>query len=202
MTTLKNDHEQLLARYVAAFKKLDEMVVDEFSMAPSEQLATGEEDEYGRRLWKPISFETPQPFLDEIYAELPNQFRFPRLFEQLLLSYRWAEVDLDTYRLLANPPGDDLNGFFQKMSHPDFWDVLIPAGFIPFGKGPDVDYDPVCFDINTRKQGGDCRIVKIDHEEILCNNRVKVVAELAPSFYQLVLQTIERAKPRHSSEPD
>ncbi|HET8889674.1 MAG TPA: hypothetical protein VFQ41_12280 [Candidatus Angelobacter sp.] len=82
------------------------MVVDEFSMAPAEQLATGAEDEYGRRLWKPISFETPQPFLNEVYAELPNEFRFPRLFEQLLLSYRWAEVDLDTYRLLANPPGE------------------------------------------------------------------------------------------------
>ena len=75
-------------------------------------------------------------------------------------------------------------GFGRLSSLPDF---------IQFGKGPDLDYDAVCFDIKTRKQGGDCRIVKIDHEEILCNNRVKVVAELAPSFYQLVLQTIELA---------
>jgi hypothetical protein len=194
MTTLKNDQEQLLEKYVVAFEKLDEMVVDEFSMPPAAQLMSGEEDEYGRRLWKPIRVETPKPFLDEIYDELPNHFRFPHLFEQLLLSYRWAEVDLSTYRLLANPPGDDLNGFFQKMTHPDFWDALTSAGFIPFGKGPDVDYDPVCFDIKSRKQGGDCRIVKIDHEEILCNNRVKVVAELAPSFHQLVLQTIELAE--------
>jgi hypothetical protein len=194
MTTLKNDQEQLLEKYVVAFEKLDEMVVDEFSMLPAEQLISGREDEYGRKLWKPIRVETPKRFLDEIYAELPNQFRFPRLFEQLLLSYRWAEVDLGTYRLLANPPGDDLNGFFQKMTHPDLWDVLTSAGFIPFGKGPDLDYDPVCFDIKTRKQDGDCRIVKIDHEEILCNNRIKVVAELAPSFHQLVLQTIELAE--------
>jgi hypothetical protein len=194
MTTLKNDHEQLLEKYVVAFEKLDEMVVDEFSMPPAEQLMSGREDEYGRRLWKPITFETPKPFLDAIYAELPNQFRFPRLFEQLLLSYRWAEVDLGTYRLLANPPGDDLNGFFQKMTHPDLWDALTSAGLIPFGKGPDVDYDPVCFDIKSQKQGGDCRIVKMDHEEILCNNRIKVVAELAPSFYQLVLQTIALAE--------
>jgi hypothetical protein len=194
MTTLKNDQEQLLENYVVAFEKLDEMVVDGFSMPPAEQLITGAEDEYGRKLWKPIRFETPKRFLDKIYAELPNQFRFPRLFEQLLLSYRWAEVDLGTYRLLANPPGDDLNGFFQKMTHPDLWDVLTSAGFIPFGKGPDLDYDPVCFDIKTRKQGGDCRIVKIDHEEILCNNRIKVVAELAPSFHQLVLETIELAE--------
>jgi hypothetical protein len=201
MTTLKNDQEQLLEKYVVAFEKLDEMVVDEFSMLPAEQLMSGGEDEYGRRLWKPIRFETPKPFLDEIYAELPNQLRFPRLFEQLLLSYRWAEVDLGTYRLLANPPGNDLNGFFQKMTHLDLWDALTSAGFIPFGKGPDVDYDPVCFDIKSQKQGGDCRIVKIDHEEILCHNRIKVVAELAPSFYQLVLQTIDRANKVPPSTP-
>jgi hypothetical protein len=62
-----------------------------------------------------------------------------------------------------------------------------------FGQGPDIDYDPVCFDIKSRTQSGDYRVVKIDHEKILCNYRVKVVAELAPSFEELVLQTIRRA---------
>jgi hypothetical protein len=36
-------------------------------------------------------------------------------------------------------------------------------------------------------------VVKIDHEQILCNNRVKVVAELAPSFELLMLHTINKA---------
>jgi hypothetical protein len=190
---MKITDEQLLESYIATFEKLDEMIVNEFSMPPAKQLAVGEEDEYGFRRWKPIKVNTPQSQLEELYAELPA--RFPRLFEQLLLSYRWAEVDLGTYSLLANPPGDDLKGFFQKMSNaPDLWAALIPAGFIPFGKGADMDYDPVCFDIKSRKQGGDCRIVKIDHEEILCNFRVKVVSELAPSFYELVQQTMAAAK--------
>jgi hypothetical protein len=187
--------EQLLERYIATFEKLDEMIVNEFSMPPAEQLAVGVEDEYGFRRWKPIKFETPEPFLQEIYAELPDQFRFPRLFEQLLLTYRWAVVDLSTYRLLANSPGQDLNGFFQQITNdPGLWEALIPAGFVQFGRGPDLDYDPVCFDMKSRKQGGDCRIVKIDHEQILCNYRVKIVSELAPSFYELVLQTIVLAK--------
>jgi hypothetical protein len=189
--------EQLLERYIATFDKLDKMIVNDCSMHPAEQLAVGQEDEFGFKRWKPIKFETSQPFLQEIYTELPGQFRFPRLFEQLLLSYRWAEVDLGTYRLLANPPGSGLNGFLQHMCDaPDCWKLLIPKGFLPFGKGPDLDYDPVCFDMKSRKQGGDCRIVKIDHEQILCNYRIKVVAELAPSFYQLVLETIRRAPER------
>ena len=187
------NNEQLLERYIATFEKLDEMIVDEFSIPSTELLAVDEEDEYGRRRWKPIKFKTQQPFLQEIYAELPDNFRFPRLFEQLLLSYRWATVDLGNYRLFANPPGEDLNGFFQQMTSPDLWETLLPASFIPFGKGPDLDYDPICFDMKSRKQGGDCRIVKIDHEQILCNYRIKIIAELAPSFYQLVTQTIELA---------
>jgi hypothetical protein len=185
--------EELLESYVATFPKFDEMLADEFSPPAAIQLAIEGVDQYDQRLWKPIRVETPRSYLQDVYAELPGTF--PPLFERLLLSYRWAEVDLDIYRLLANPPGHDLNGFFQQMTNDPFlWEALLPAGFIQLGKGPDLDYDPVCFDIKTRKKGGDCRIVKIDHEEILCNNRIKVVSELAPSFYQLVLQTIELAK--------
>jgi hypothetical protein len=72
-------------------------------------------------------------------------------------------------------------------------ETLIPNGYMQFGKGADIDYDPVCFDISWRKNR-DYRIVKIDHEEILCNHRIKVVKEIAPSFRALVLQTIERAE--------
>jgi hypothetical protein len=193
MTTFKNDQEQLLEKYVATFEKLDDMLADELLSPLAWQLAVGKMDEAGFKRWRPVRAATEPIALEVLYAKLPA--RFPRLFEQLLLSYRWAEVDLGTYRLLANPLGDDLNGFLQEMSEaPDLWKALIPGGFIPFGKGPDMDYDPVCFDIKSRKQGDDCRIVKIDHEEILCNFRVKVVSELAPSFYELVQQTVAAAK--------
>jgi hypothetical protein len=193
---LRAEQDELLQKYVSTFSAFDEMTVDLSPMAAAEQLAIAEEDEYGFRHWKPIKVEAPQSQLDEIYAELPEQFRFPSLFERLLLTYRWAGVDLGTYRLLSNAPGPDLNDFFQQMTSPYLWETLLPANFVPFGKGPDLDYDPVCFDMKSRKQGGDCRIVKIDHEQILCNYRVKVVAELAPSFYQLVLETISRAPER------
>jgi hypothetical protein len=194
------NNEELLEEYVATFSRLDEMVVDIVWFPPAMPLVVGDTDLSAFKHWEPAKVETFPTHLAEVYAKLPA--RFPRLFERMVLSYRWAEVDLGTYTLLANPPGPDLTGLLHQISkNSGLWEALIPAGFIQFGKGPDLDYDPVCFDIKTRKQGGDCRIVKIDHEEILCNNRMKVVAELAPSFYQLVLQTIQRAKQRSSSEP-
>lgn len=183
--------ELLLERFIASFEKLDELTAWD-SDPIAKRLAAGNPDQLGFRHWRPIPVNTSASLLDPLYEKLPA--RLPRLYERLVLSYRWAEVHLKTFTLLANPPGPDLSGLLQQMSRdPALWDALLPSGYIQFGKGPDMDYDPVCFDIKSRKKNGECRVVKIDHEEILCNNRVKLVAELAPSFRELVMQTIDQA---------
>lgn len=156
-------------------------------------LKIAEPDQHGWINWRPARISTDRRLLDPLYAKLPA--RFPPLYEQLVLSYRWAEVHLQTFTLLANPAGADLSGLLAEIQRDKgLTESLIPAGYIKFAKGPDMDYDPVCFDIKNRTKSKDYRIVKIDHEEILCNWRVKVVAELAPSFEQLMAQTIARAQ--------
>ncbi|HKF22942.1 MAG TPA: hypothetical protein VKE93_15325 [Candidatus Angelobacter sp.] len=184
-----SDQKQLIERYVASFARLDELSADELLDSVAWELSVGDRDAYGFKSWQPAKVSTPASCLEKIYRKLPDPF--PPLFESLVLSYRWAEVDLRSYRLLANPLGPDLSGLLEEISHDvGLWEALLPAGYIAFGKGPDIDYDPVCFDTRSRTREGDCRIVKIDHEEILCNYRVKVVGELAPSFEDLMLQTI------------
>jgi hypothetical protein len=188
----KEYRQELLETYIASFSKLDEMAACEEVDPVAWQLSAGPADEYGFKKWQPLRFTTEAPALNPLYQELPA--RLPPLFEELALSYRWAEVDLESYRLVANPPGPDLRGLLSEMgSDPHLWEALIPAGFIQFSKGPGLDYDPVCFDTRSRSSSGDYRIVKIDHEGILCNYRVKIVDELAPSFEQLVIDTIKRA---------
>lgn len=187
-----SNQEQLLERFVATFERFDDMNADESLSPIAWQLVAGGKDEDVKQ-WRPLKISTAPSLLDAIYTKLPG--RFPPLFERLVLSYRWAEVDLRSYRLLANPPGPDLSGLLQQMSKdPGLWDALLPAGYIQFGKGPDIDYDPVCFDTKSQSRNGECRIVKIDHEEILCNYRVKVVAELSPSFELLLLKTIKEGE--------
>jgi hypothetical protein len=140
-----------------------------------------------------VKCQTEIQYLDALYAKLPA--RFPPLYEGLVISYRWEEVDIRRCTLLANPTGPNLNGLFSHMSHDaTLWTQLSRGGYIPFGKGTGGDYDPVCFDLQSRKKSGECRVVKINHEGILCNNRIKVVAEVAPSFEALVLQTIDLAE--------
>jgi hypothetical protein len=70
----------------------------------------------------------------------------------------------------------------------------LPAGYIQFGRGPDVNYDPVCFDTRRDPGSRDAPIVQLDHEDILCNRRLRVVAELARSFRALVLDVIGKAR--------
>lgn len=187
-TTYQN---RLIERFVSVFERYDEMIAARELDPIAWSLAQGEPDTLGFLHWRPARNCCSRSCLEEIYARLPG--RFPPLFERLVLSYRWAEVDLGRYRLLANPPGTNLHGLLQQMSDRGLWDALIPAGFVQFAKGPDLNYDPVCFDMKSRNKRGDCRIVRIDHEEILCNYRVKVVAGLASSFEQLVLDTINGA---------
>lgn len=183
----------LLERFVGTFATLCEMAEYADIYPIVAEFKVDEPDELGQTHWQPLKVITDDHYLAALYAKLPA--RLPPLFERLLLSYRWAEVDLHSYTLLANPPGPDLSRFFEQISKdPGLWGSLIPAGYIQFAKGPDYDYDPVCFDIKSRTKSGDCRIVKIDPEEILCNNKVKVVAELASTFEELVHQTVRRAE--------
>jgi|SRR5271154_1617130 len=190
MLSIKERESLLVEQFVASFEKLDEMSADESLDPISWRLAEGERNQYGRKTWRPANTTTDRSKLVPIYARLPAWF--PPLYERLVLSYRWAEVELESFRLLAKPLGPDLNGLFNEMSKDKFlWGALLREGFVRFGKGPDIDYDPVCFDIGARQKNGDYRVVKIDHEEILCNNRVKVVSEIAASFEKLVMLTIE-----------
>jgi hypothetical protein len=130
--------------------------------------------------------------VDELYAILPA--RFPSLYERLVLSYRWAEVDLGLFRLLANPPGPNLVGLSAEFSrHRAMQEVLIPNKCLQFGKGADLNYDAICFDWSRRLRDGDCPIIQVDHEEILIHYRFKKVAEVASSFRELMLGVISKA---------
>jgi hypothetical protein len=125
--------------------------------------------------------------LKTFYAHVTGPL--PPLYELLILSYQWGEVDLETFRLLPSFP-PSLQSLVSAMTADTvMFRMLSSNRFAQFGRGPDVDYDPVCFDLNARGSDGDCAIVKLDHEDILIRERIRVVAEVADSFRQLVLQT-------------
>jgi len=182
----------LLSNLAETFEHLDGLGV--YSSDPAARaLAVAGLDVVGFGTWRPVRMETDRSALDGLYARLP--FRLPRLYEELILSYRWVEADLIGYRFLENPPGPDLSGLLSAiLRDKHLFPTIFRHGYVQFAKGEGIDYDPVCFDSKRRRKGGDCPVVKLDHEEILCNERLVVVKELAPSFVKLVGQTIEAAR--------
>jgi len=52
--------------------------------------------------------QTAATAFDLIYTKLPA--RFAPLYEELIFSHRWADVELQDFTLLANPPNEGLTG--------------------------------------------------------------------------------------------
>ena len=188
----------LIDAFVAEFPKRDNRIFREFSLpggvTPEDvaPLLTEPwqviEDVDGWATWQPLRVQTSPDALKVFYETMLGPL--PPLYERLILAWHWGEVDLDTYRLLPNFP-PPLDGLIKGIKADAFlFRVLSSNGFVQFGRGPDIDYDPVCFDLNKRSPDGDCAIVKVDHEEALNDERLRIVAVLADSFRDLVQQTM------------
>ena len=70
--------------------------------------------------------------------------------------------------------------------------VLWEHGYLPFARPEDSSYDPICFDFTMGFGGDEPAVVRIDHEEILCRENIRVVQVLSPGFrFLLEKLTIE-----------
>ena len=149
-----------------------------------------------KRLAEALGF-TPLPAGREALSALAVRLpaRFPPLYEQLVIAYRWPEpADLGPLALLPNPPGPDLAGLATGIFRdPGLTDPLLAAGHLPFALVPGSG-DPVCFDTTRRHPDRDAPIVRIDPAEIRGSSKVQVIEEIAPSFRQVVDELLERAE--------
>jgi len=126
------------------------------------------------------------PWLSNVEAKLPS--RLPPLFLSLLSRYIFLLFDAGPLTFFANT-GEDIYDEFSLAVFRDevLSEQMLAAGYLHFARLDTGSYDPICFDTNNPSGNGDYRIVQIDHEEILINDRVKVVKQIAPSFRQFVV---------------
>jgi len=94
--------------------------------------------------------------------------------------FEW-ESDSNKYIVEASAPKNSLS------------ELLIPAGYVQIGRP---DFDAICFDFNSQAQNREYRVVQVDHEDILCNWKVRVTGELWPSFIKLVESALNSDYPR------
>jgi hypothetical protein len=184
--------DDLVRQFIASFEPLDGLDVAQSEPLPDE-LSVGADLNEGLTVrWRPAAITTDREHLAPIYHKLPG--RFPALYERLVLSYRWMEVHLETVMLLANPPGPTLAGLAGEMFRdPVLSDRLVRSGFVPFGRVSGGSYDPMCFDLNSM-QGDDCPVIQVEHEAILCHDRIGQSWRRFSSCRDLMCETINLAQ--------
>jgi hypothetical protein len=122
--------------------------------------------------------------------------RLPQSFESFLSRYSFPAFDVLGITLF--PWDSDQNPYIEEASaaKDSLSEFLIPAGFVQIGRTDLGGFDAICFDWNNPPQNREYRIVQVDHEDILCNSKVRVVAAHWPSFIRLVEHALSTPAPR------
>jgi hypothetical protein len=142
----------------------------------TEQLA----DAFASKFKVAIRSEDNSQLLRELESKLPT--RLSPSFESLLSRYSFAPFDVSGISFFGwGPTSTEL---FEVASprRGSLSEFLLPAGYFQIGQPDTGSFDAICFDLKTKKQNREYRIVLADHEEVLCNSRVKIRSELWPSF--------------------
>jgi len=124
-------------------------------------------------------------WLDSFEKDLP--FRLPPSYRSLLLRYRFPSFEASGVSLFGNLDGKAADEFVvAAVKDPIISSVTRRSGFIQIGRPASGAYDPICFDLRSRSKTGEAAIVRLDHEEILIANSIRIVATAADSFLDLL----------------
>jgi SMI1 / KNR4 family (SUKH-1) len=126
------------------------------------------------------------PWIEVFERKLPRSL--PSSFRLFVTRYSFECFDLGGVTFFGNTGrtnnGDDL--VVASLGDKYLSETLLPAGYIQIGQPETGDYDPICFDTNKPAQNREFPIVRINHEEVLCNYRIKITEQIADSFFRLI----------------
>jgi hypothetical protein len=131
---------------------------------------------------------TSAPWIDRAQERIP--FPLPRCFTDFVHHYTFEDFEICRLRHYDNYDGKE-RWCWQVALFADkpIFDICTSHRFLPIGQPEDSNYDRVCLDLN-RLKSGDCPLVQLDHEAILLRDKIKVVAELAPSYKKLIQKVL------------
>jgi hypothetical protein len=155
------------------------------------QLRKSDSNEDGFCEWQ-IREVAATPWLTAIHSRLPEPL--PDSFLSLITRYVFLDFEVGPIHLFANTGLEIWEEFtFSIFRDKALTETLFPAGFIHFARVPGgASYDPICFDTNVKTKAREWPIVQIDHEEILCRSRLRVVGRLKDSFRALIEDVVNR----------
>src|ERR1043166_2370490 len=133
------------------------------------------------------------PWIDTLEASLPK--RFPASFRSLVTRHSFPSFDAGGLSFFENQCVDDSRDGLSVAIFNDriIADATLKAGYIQFARPEGGSYDPVCFDARHSVSNREFPIVRLDHEDILCRQRIRTIATVSDSFYRFVSDFVSRA---------
>lgn len=122
--------------------------------------------------------------------------RLPQSFESFLSRYSFPAFDVLGVALFGWD--SDQSAYIVEASAPknSLSELLIPAGYVQIGRPDTGNFDAICFNLNHRAQNREYPVVRVDHEDILINWKVRVTEELWPSFVKLAESALSSDDPQ------
>lgn len=125
------------------------------------------------------------PWIDALETKLPR--RLPASFRSLVTRYAFSSFEAGGLNFFANKGDDSQDELSVAIFHDQFIaDATLKSGYIQFARPAGGGYDPICFDARHSVNNREFPIVRLDHEDILCRERIRSVATLSDSFYRFV----------------
>lgn len=122
-------------------------------------------------------------WITQLEQRLPK--RLPASFRSLVTRYAFPPLRVGELSLYGNQGTAGV----EEMSIAIFQDPIIAegtlrAGYIQFARPASGNYDPICFDARHAVSNREFPIVRLDHEELLCRDRIYVSEKVAESFFR------------------
>jgi hypothetical protein len=130
-------------------------------------------------------------WIDSLISILPA--KYPPTFMSLVTRYTFDEFNAKNISFFANHGSADsvelINAIPKDKS---IFKTTTANGFLQFARPATGSYDPICFDTQKRRNDKECPIVRLNHEEILQFDRIKIIEPLYPSLHEMMTEYIER----------
>jgi hypothetical protein len=143
--------------------------------------------------WK-IAPSSRVDWIESLEARLPA--RLPRSFRSLANRYEYPAFSLGPILLFANTAEHvDYELRDEIWKDKGLSDILQQNGLLHFGRPATGSYDPICFQAGERTGSQEYEVVRVDHEEILCNSRIRITERIARSFFHFVEAQLKAGTP-------
>jgi hypothetical protein len=195
MSELTNLCDRRVDAFVAAVNSSPRESLFENEVPP--ECVVSLEEEFGDAIWQIVPSASAE-WLPEVESRLP--FPLPSTFRSLIKRYLFPSFEVAPLTLFSvgvrDPESTGMEFksaiFADRFMSP----FLLRNGLLPFARPGDYSYDPVCFDFRAPNRKSEPAVVRIDHEEILCNERLRVVESISPAFHELTEEMTRLLKNR------